>query len=593
MSRSSLIPTQESGYGSTPAVVSAKKESSPFTRNRVIALACSALGLIAVVGFGSRMNSDAALGNPFQQIMHAQAKQYEALQASKAAGIKMLSTMPVRPVFAPNARAQLGASEYQRCVAHDSKPSEGYNVSDSDQIRRDLVFDVSREDYPAVTAYNDSKTLLADVSCKVTPPGKFLDTELCMSRSDFCDQSCKMPIPANCDYTTKSFGACEPSVRSICNGITTYHHECETMQDELQHVTNEYDALSPGVPPCRVDADAPFAKAAYAQMKYEAAYVDWVNAVNDATEVCTIGHALWVHNLGLYQAHYDAMENTIGDLKALCNASNPEEEFDISEAVAEASKSYFKPSSGPHKGRKLVWWQQLCEPSIAALEELLKSLEIASPQLMCFAETCQMKKAAEADAFEALVAAHNKFSIAYSAYTTEVDAYNKKVEAKETALAVAIAAFESFHPVKDKIAISYTKVVTKFETVDENFDPENPVCPKPIIDDCQTQTLCHELLKKHFDEYVEVDTCAAKDLDGANHAICNPPPSPPPPPPSPSPPPPQLSAEERAARARAEALRKNGAGASGIPGFLDAAMKAKVKERVVEAVVDELEEERR
>jgi hypothetical protein len=80
------------------------------------------------------------------------------------------------------------------------------------------------------------------------------------------------------------------------------------MQDELGHVTNEYDSLAPGVPPCRVDADAPFAKAAYAQMKYEAAYVDWVNAVNDATEVCTIGHALWVHNLGLYQAHYDAME---------------------------------------------------------------------------------------------------------------------------------------------------------------------------------------------------------------------------------------------------------------------------------------------
>ena len=531
--------------------------------------------------------------------LHLQAKQYEALQASKAAGIKMLSSMPVRPVFAPNARAQLGASEYQRCVAHDSKPSEGYNVSDSDQIRRDLVFDVSREDYPAVTAYNDSKTLLADVSCKVTPPGKFLDTELCMSRTDFCDQSCKMPIPANCDYTTKSFGACEPTVRSICNGITTYHHECETMQDELQHVTNEYDALSPGVPPCRVDADAPFAKAAYAQMKYEAAYVDWVNAVNDATEVCTIGHALWVHNLGLYQAHYDAMENTIADLKALCNASNPEEEFDISEAVAEASKSYFKPSSGPHKGRKLVWWQQLCEPSIAALEELLKSLEIASPQLMCFAETCQMKKAAEADAFEALVAAHNKFSIAYSAYTTEVDAYNKKVEAKETALAVAIAAFESFHPVKDKISMSYTKVVTVFEKVDEAYDPETGVCPGPfygvypLLDPCQTQTLCHELMKKNFDEYVDVDTCSAKDVEGANHAICNPPPSPPPPPPSPSPPPPQLSPEERAARARAEALRRNGASASGIPGFLDAAMKDKVKEKVVQAVSDELEESRR
>ena len=72
MSRASLIPTQDSGYGSTPAVVSAKKEQSPFTRNRVIALACSALGLIAVVGFGSRMNTDAALGNPFHQIMSAQ-----------------------------------------------------------------------------------------------------------------------------------------------------------------------------------------------------------------------------------------------------------------------------------------------------------------------------------------------------------------------------------------------------------------------------------------------------------------------------------------------------------------------------------------
>ena len=145
-------------------------------------------------------------------------------------------------------------------------------------------------------------------------------------------------------------------------------------------------------------------------------------------------------------------------------------------------------------------------------------------QLMCFAETCQMKKAAEADAFEALVAAHNKFSIAYSAYTTEVDAYNKKVEAKETALAVAIAAFESFHPVKDKIAVSYTKVVTAFEKVDEAFDPENPVCPVipgiyPLLDPCQTQTLCHEMMKKHFDEYVDVDTCSAKDTDGAKHEI--------------------------------------------------------------------------
>ena len=514
-----------------------------------------------------------------------------------------MANMKVRPQHGvPNARAALGASEYQRCVSHDSHASAVYNTSDHEQLREDLLFDISRDEYPAVTAYNDSKALLAEVTCEAAPPASFTDTEVCTSVEGFCDVSCEMPVPDHCITGDKSFGTCEPTVNHICGSLEVTHNNCEHTQRQSMAAEDRYNKHEVGTPPCRVDADAPFAKAAYAQMKYEASYVDWVNAVNDATEVCTIGHALWVHNLGLYQAHYDAMENTIGDLKALCNASNPEEEFDISEAVAEASKSYFKPSSGKH-ARRLVWWQQLCEPSIAALEQLLKSLEIASPQLMCFAETCQMKKAAEADAFESLVAAHNKFSIAYSAYTTEVDAYNKKVEAKETALAVAIAAFESFHPVKDKIATVYTKVVAVFELVDELYDPESGVCPTiprdrlppgfpllgPVLDACQTATLCHEMMKTHFDEYVNPDTCTAKETGAAANRVCNPPPSPPPPPHSPSPPPPQLSPEERAARARAEALKKNGASASGIPGFLDAAMRDKVKEKVVQAVSDELD----
>jgi hypothetical protein len=110
-----------------------------------------------------------------------------------------------------------------------------------------------------------------------------------------------------------------------------------------------------------------------------------------------------------------------------------------------------------------------------------------------------------------------------------------------------------------------------------------------FLDACQTATLCHEMMKTHFDEYVNPDTCTAKETGAAANRVCNPPPSPPPPPPSPSPPPPQLSPEERAARARAEALKKNGASASGIPGFLDAAMRDKVKEKVVQAVSDELD----
>ena len=67
-------------------------------------------------------------------------------------------------------------------------------------------------------------------------------------------------------------------------------------------------------------------------------------------------------------------------------------------AIAGASLSYQRASKGPlvHPGdseaafghdRSFVWWQQLCDPTIDALNELMKSLEITSPQLMCFAET--------------------------------------------------------------------------------------------------------------------------------------------------------------------------------------------------------------
>ena len=67
--------------------------------------------------------------------------------------------------------------------------------------------------------------------------------------------------------------------------------------------------------------------------------------MNDATEVCTIGHALWVHNLGLYEQHYEKMVQTVDDLKSLCNNSTGGvEEFDINAAVAEASQSYMEPS---------------------------------------------------------------------------------------------------------------------------------------------------------------------------------------------------------------------------------------------------------
>jgi hypothetical protein len=255
-------------------------------------------------------------------------------------------------------------------------------------------------------------------------------------------------------------------------------------------------------------------------MKYEAAYIDWVNSVNDATEVCTIGHALWVHNLGLYQAHYEKMVQTVDDLKALCdNSTGGVEEFDINAAVAEASQSYMEPSHvilANQGQRKLVWWQQLCEPSIAAMEALCKSLEIGSPQLMCFADTCQVKKAAEATAFDALVKAHNKFTVAYGNYTAEVSAYNDRVTNKNTALAVTIQAYESFHPVQEELSLVYDKDMTVFERFDSGAD--NGHCG---LTDCQVQSVCATQLKTKFETFVATDTCTAAPY--SVDKICAPP----------------------------------------------------------------------
>ena len=117
-------------------------------------------------------------------------------------------------------------------------------------------------------------------------------------------------------------------------------------------------------------------------------------------------------------------------------------------------------------GRKLVWWQQLCDPTIAAMEDLLTTLEIATPQLQCFAETRQHKQKAEKKAFDALVKAYDVFVVGYAKYQDETKKYNAGVVEKNTALAVVVAAYETFHPVKDQIAVLYDKDVTKFEAFD-------------------------------------------------------------------------------------------------------------------------------
>ena len=115
------------------------------------------------------------------------------------------------------------------------------------------------------------------------------------------------------------------------------------------------------------------------------------------------------------------------------------------------------------------------------------TLEIASPQLKCFAETCQAKKNDEAAAFDELVKAYNKFVIGYAKYSDETAQYNERVVNKNTALAVVVSAFETFHPSKDEYALRYDSLVEKFEKFDSGDRRAVQGCG---LTDCQVEAIC-------------------------------------------------------------------------------------------------------
>ena len=53
--------------------------------------------------------------------MAKQTMSYAAMQKSRADGVAMLQKMTMRPVInVPNARARLGASDYEKCVSQSS-----------------------------------------------------------------------------------------------------------------------------------------------------------------------------------------------------------------------------------------------------------------------------------------------------------------------------------------------------------------------------------------------------------------------------------------------------------------------------------------
>ena len=64
--------------------------------------------------------------------------------------------------------------------------------------------------------------------------------------------------------------------------------------------------------------------------------------------------------------------------------------------------------------------------TIESLKVLTASLEIVSPQLQCFAETCVAKRAAEVAAFTKLGSSYTAYKGAYDSYDAKATAYNTR-----------------------------------------------------------------------------------------------------------------------------------------------------------------------
>jgi hypothetical protein len=487
-----------------------KAEGRTFTTGRVagaIAAVCGVVGLAALkrTSAGAPLLGAAKSADPFNDVLQRQSSQFEELAASRQEGIKMMAELQVYAFVHPEGISNLGASEYQTCVAPNSAPKNGYKKTDVGAIREDLVFatdlfTTERNNAQPVTDFANSAAAVTSISCKAPPAIKFSDTKACAEDRGFCDNNCYMPVPDNCAEGKKNFGSCSPTVGSVCASITDVSDGCNTISEEINAERAKYTAMDPGASPCADTPGTPYKIASEKQAEYQTALNMWAGAVNDATEVCTVGHGLLVHNEGMYDRHYAVMKEITADLKELCDQSDGANKFDFAAAVAEAQKN----SIPTVRRRKLVWWQQLCEPTLASLEQITDSLEIASPQLQCFAEKCTEKKATEANAFEALKAAHNGYVSAFNTYKTKADAFNGYVDTKEEQKAGVIAKLESFHAGKQATSKIYARDKASFDRFDSGADAGH--CG---LTSCQVKTVCHAHIKDYFASFINPDTCQA------------------------------------------------------------------------------------
>ena len=318
------------------------------------------------------------------------------------------------------------------------------------------------------------------------------------------DDDCGMVVPHNCEPGMKDFGSCSPTVNSVCAHMKDTSAACNVISATVKQSKIQYDAIAVGSNPCHGDAKT---TAAGAQQAYKQALNKWSDAINAAGDVCTVGHGLWMYNAEMYNTHYAAMKEITADLSELCES---QEEFDVENAIEEAKKTHVPTV----RRRHLTWWRKdLCEPTINALESITGTLDIVTPELQCYADTCQKAIAAEATAFAELKSAHGAYKTAIGDYKDRAKTYNTAVTNKMDLKASTLSALEGFKSIKQTEGPIFQRDLTAFNRYDDGSDQGR--CG---LTSCQLHSVCKHQIKDHFADFVNKDTCKAVPMSADN--IC-------------------------------------------------------------------------
>jgi len=487
----------------TQPLLARKTEKRVFATSRstlgvVTAAACGVVGLVALQRGGHAVPFLGAKPTSPDAALRTQA---EAVRAAYYEGAAVSGDLQVRPFVQYGETGDLGSSGYEKCVGPDAKPSDEYKKTDAEAIRADLVFDPTtfREERATDASVVDFGTSFEDVenvSCLDAPATLFKDVKECASHTGGdCNDDCGMDVPHDCEPGVKDFGSCSPTVNSICAHMKDTSATCNVVSNTVKQSKIQFNAINPGSSPCAGSVEA---TATSTQQAYKEAHNKWSDSINTAGDVCTVGHGLWMYNAEMYNTHYAAMKEITEDLSELCAS---DEEFDVESAIEDAKKSHVPTV----RRRHLTWWRKdLCEPTINALESITGTLDIVTPELQCYADTCQKAIAAEATAFAELKSAHGAYKTAIGDYKDRAKTFNTAVTNKMDLKASTLSALEGFKTVKQNEGPIFQRDLAAFKRYDDGSDQGR--CG---LTSCQLHSVCKHQIKDHFADFVNKDTCKA------------------------------------------------------------------------------------